>query len=146
MPLSLRQFERYMAMSTTNVIVAPKSSSRDTLAISSVIHALQERESYAIARMVTKDGKPPVMMLLAPSIEPDFECLIEVQLPFAEDVRPHRFPPLDRVVTVGGKVVREHRRLPTPALQKAVDDYVDSMDLTGIGEPDEEGYVEHASP
>ena len=70
-----------------------------------------------------------MLVLLAPSVEADYECLIEVQLPFAEDVRSYRFPPLDKIITVSGKVVTEHRNLPSTALKNAMSDYVDSMDF-----------------
>jgi len=99
------------------------------LALSSFIHALFELECYAVARLVTKDNKPPFIVLLAPSIEADFECLLEVQLPFVEDLRSYRFPPLDKVVTVSGKVVSEHRNLPNDDLLNAMSKYVDSMEL-----------------
>lgn len=96
-------------------------------------------EYYAIARLVTKESKPPMIVLLAPSIEKTYECLMEVQLPFAEDVRSYRFPPLDKVVTVSGKIVTEHRNLPSDSLQDAMSQYVDSMELDY---KDEEGYVQ----
>jgi ATP-dependent DNA helicase 2 subunit 2 len=83
---------------------------------------------------VVKENKPPVMVLLAPSIEPDYECLLEVQLPFAEDVRTYRFPPLDKVITVSGKVVTEHRNLPNKDLLDAMSEYVDSMELVDTDE------------
>ena len=127
-----------MSLSTTNIIIAAKGNALATLALSSFIHALQELETYAIARLVTKDNKAPVLVLLAPSIEPSLECLIDVQIPFAEDVRRHKFPPLDRVETVSGKVLKEHRNLPNEALMSAMSDYVDAMDLTNFGR-DEEG-------
>jgi ATP-dependent DNA helicase 2 subunit 2 len=116
-------------MSTTNIIIGQRGNDKSSLALSSFIHALFELECYAVARLVVKENKPPVMVLLAPSIEPDYECLLEVQLPFAEDVRTYRFPPLDRVITVSGKVVTEHRNLPNKDLLDAMSEYVDSMDL-----------------
>lgn len=116
-------------MSNTNVIIAERANDAASLALSSLIHALYELESYAVARLVAKENKPPMLILLAPSIEPDYECLIEVQLPFAEDVRSYRFPPLDKIITVSGKVVTEHRNLPSDNLKDAMSDYVDSMEL-----------------
>lgn len=74
------------------------------------------------------------MVLLAPSIEPDYECLLEVQLPFTEDVRAYRFPPLDKVITVSGKVITEHRNLPNEDLLNAMSKYVDSMELVDMDE------------
>jgi ATP-dependent DNA helicase 2 subunit 2 len=116
-------------MSNTNVIIPERANDNASLALSSFIHALHEVESYAVARLVTKEAKPPILVLLAPSIEPDYECLIEVQLPYAEDVRSYRFPPLDKIITVSGKVVTEHRNLPSDTLKDAMSDYVDSMEL-----------------
>ncbi|KAJ5212171.1 uncharacterized protein N7498_003817 [Penicillium cinerascens] len=123
------KFDRYLEMSNTNVIIPQRANDKASLALSSFIHALFELESYAVARLVTKEAKPPMIVLLAPSIEPDYECLIELQLPFAEDVRSYRFPPLDKVVTVSGKIVTEHRNLPNDDLKDAMSQYVDSMEL-----------------
>jgi ATP-dependent DNA helicase 2 subunit 2 len=125
-------------MSNASVITAQRANDKAALALSSFIHALFELDSYAVARLVTKENKPPLMVLLAPSIEPDYECLLEVQLPFAEDVRAYRFPPLDKVFTVSGKVMTEHRNLPNDNLVDAMSKYVDSMELV---EQDENGYV-----
>lgn len=116
-------------MSNTNLIIPQRANDKASLALSSFIHALFELESYAVARLVTKEAKPPLIVLLAPSIEPDYECLVEVQLPYAEDLRSYRFPPLDKVVTISGKVVIEHRNLPSDSLQDSMNKYVDSMEL-----------------
>ncbi|OQE11121.1 hypothetical protein PENVUL_c003G03275 [Penicillium vulpinum] len=132
------QYDRYMHMSNTNIIIPQRANDNASLALSSLIHALYELESYAVARLVTKESKPPMLVLLAPSIEAEYECLIEVQLPFAEDVRSYRFPPLDKILTVSGKVVTEHRNLPSAALKDAMSNYVDSMDFVTTndeGEP-----------
>lgn len=125
-------------MSNTNVIIGQRTNDKAGFALSYFIHALFELECYAVARLVTKENKPPLMVLLAPSIEPDYECLLEVQLPFNEDVRTYRFPPLDKVVTVSGKVITEHRNLPNEDLQNAMSKYVDSMELI---DRDDDGYV-----
>lgn len=120
------------------MVIPQKTNTKAILALSSLIHTLHELESYAVARLVTKDGREPEIRLLTPSIEPDFECLLDVQLPFIEDVRPYKFPPLDRVMTVSGKKITEHRNLPSGSLQKAMNGYVDGMDLSGL-ERDEDG-------
>ena len=129
-----------MSMSVSCVVIAQKTNSKAIVALSSLIHALFELESYAVARLVTKTDKEPVIVLLAPSIEVDYECLLDVQLPFAEDIRSYKFPPLDRVVTVSGKEIKEHRNLPSDALSKVMSDYVDRMDLSTFGR-DDEGYA-----
>ena len=126
-----------MHMSVTNVIIAQKTNPKAILGLSSLIHALFELESYAVARLVSRDGKDPLLVLLAPSIEKDYECLLDVQLPFAEDIRSYKFPPLDRVITVSGKIITEHRNLPTNELKSAMSDYVDQMDLSTFGKDDD---------
>ena len=131
-----------MSMSVSSIVIAQKSNSKAIMGLSSLTHALFEVESFAVGRLVTKDGKEPVLVLLAPSIEVDYECLLDVQIPFAEDVRSYKFPPLDKVVTVSGKILKEHRYLPTDALTSAMSDYVDKMDLSTFG-TDEEGYSIH---
>lgn len=127
-----------MHLSPTNIIIAQRANDTASLALSAFIHALFELGCYAVARLAVKENKPPVMVLLAPSIEPDYECLHEVQLPFAEDVRTYQFPPLDKVITVSGKVITEHRNLPNDDLLNAMSKYVDSMELV---DHDEEGWA-----
>lgn len=132
-----------MTMSVSCVVIAQKTNSKAIMALSSLIHALFELESYAVARLVTKADKGPLITLLAPSIEVDYECLLDVQLPYAEDVRSYKFPPLDRVITVSGKEIREHRNLPSDALSTAMSDYVDGMDLSDLGKDDEGNPAEY---
>lgn len=138
------KYQRYMNMSAACVVIAARANEEASMALSSFIHALYELDVYAVARLVTKDDKPPVMVLLAPSIEADHECLVDVQLPFAEDVRRFQFPPLDKILTVSGKVLTEHRNLPDAGLRQAMSDYVDRMDLSGLGRDDEGRPSEYA--
>lgn len=138
-------FQRYFSLSNAKVIVAQKANEKASLALSSLIHALYELTSYAIARFVSKDNKPPKIVLLAPEIDVDHECLIEIELPFAEDMRNYRFPALDRVITVSGKSIKEHRNLPNNDLMTAMSNYVDSMDLSQFGTDDDGEPAEYAS-
>ena len=124
-------------MSKTNVIVAQRGNDMASLALSSFIHALYETATYAVARFVPKEKKEPVIVLLAPLIEANFESLIDFELPFAEDMRGYKFPPLDRKITVAGKTLMQHRDLPTPALMDAMSAYVDAMDLSTFGVDDD---------
>ena len=116
---------------------ARRNDTKSELALSSLIWALLELESYAIARIVTKDGKDPLLVLLAPHIEPDLECLYDIPLPFAEDVRGYQFPPLDKVITVSGQTLTKHRLLPSDELSEAMSDYVDAMDVSLYGIDDD---------
>jgi len=128
-----------MALSESSCIIGQKGNERAQIALSSLIHALYENDLVALARLVTKENKSPVLVMLAPSIEADIECLVDVQVPFAEDVRHYTFAPLDKVVTMKGKVLMKHRNLPTDEQDEAMNDYVDSMNLMNFS-TDEEGY------
>lgn len=141
-PLSnMPQVEPFLTLGETSVTVARSYDEESKLALSALIRALYESEAYAIARLVSKDNKDPVILLMRPSIDLDFECLYDTPLPFAEDVRSYRFPPLDKVVTITGKVLTEHPRLlPDDKLNQAMSDYVDAMDISEFGH-DEEGWV-----
>ncbi|TRX94515.1 hypothetical protein FHL15_004670 [Xylaria flabelliformis] len=136
-------YEPFLNMGETGMTIAQKFNDAAALKLSSLIHSLHELESYAVARIVIKDGKEPALILLAPHIEPDFECLYDVPLPFAEDVRNYPFPPLDKVITVHGNTITEnHRNLPSKELQDAMNDYVDAMDISSW-EMDDEGPALH---
>lgn len=138
--LTARKYRPYLNMGEAHVIVARKFDERAQLALSSLIHALHELDAYAVARIVTKDNKEPQLVVLIPNIEHDFECLYDVPLPFAEDVRNFQFPPLDRVITTSGAVLTKHRNLPNDALNQAMGDYVDAMDISEYGK-DDNGFV-----
>jgi ATP-dependent DNA helicase 2 subunit 2 len=133
------QYDPFINMGETGLIVAQKLNEEAELALSALIHALHELESYAVARYVQKDDAQPQILLLKPNpaIEDDFECLYDVPLPFAEDVRSYEFPPLDKVITITGKPIREHRLLPSEGLMRAMSDFVDAMDLSGLDVDDE---------
>ncbi|RYO82584.1 hypothetical protein DL766_000202 [Monosporascus sp. MC13-8B] len=133
------KYEPFLSTGEAGIIVAQKFNDSAALKLSSFIHSLRELESYAVARIVTKDGKEPQLLVLAPHIDNELECLYDVPLPFAEDVRNYRFPPLDEVVTATGKKLTEHDRfLPSNELQEVMSDYVDAMDISSW-EMDEDG-------
>ena len=140
------EFERYLPMSRSNFIVPQKANQPAQLGLSSFIHALYEAECYAVARMVTKEPKPPSLLLLVPRIELEWEALVDVELPFEEDMRRYKFPPLDRKLTVHGKMITEHRDLPKQDLMKAMSDFVDAMDLSKFGRDEDGNEEEYAKP
>ncbi|KAK6452147.1 hypothetical protein FP744_10008398 [Trichoderma asperellum] len=127
------KYEPLLNLGESCVTIAAKYDERSELAFSSLVWALSELDSYAVARLVTKDEKDPIMVLLMPYMEPNYVCLYDVPLPFAEDVRPYQFPPLDRVVTVSGQTITKHRLLPSDELSQAMSDYVDAMDISNYG-------------
>ncbi|KAH8708513.1 SPOC like C-terminal domain-containing protein [Phaeosphaeriaceae sp. PMI808] len=137
-------FERHLPLSRSNYIVSQKGNQAAQLGLSSFIHALYESDCYAVARLVTKDLKPPVLVLLVPRIELEWEALVDVELPFEEDMRRYKFPPLDRKLTVSGKVIYEHKDLPTDDLTGAMSAYVDALDLSTFAEDDDGNPTEYA--
>lgn len=144
--VAAEHFERYLPLSRTNFIVPQRTNQPAQLGLSSFIHALYEADCYAVARLVTKDLKAPSVVLLVPRIEVDWEALVDVELPFEEDMRRYKFPPLDRKLTVSGKVIHEHKDLPTKDLNDAMSEYVDAMDLSTFGEDDDGNPAEYAKP
>lgn len=112
-------------MGQSHITIAQPVNDKARLAFSSLVHALAEVDSYAVARIVVKNGKEPLILLLAPVIEPDLEALIDIPLPFAEDIRIYRFPPLDKVIGSSGATITKHRYLPSESLVAAMSDYVD---------------------
>lgn len=120
--------ERYLVMSETSVILPRKHDHRAAVAFDSLVRAMDEEQAMALARFVQRDNKEPVMVLLVPEIG-EVSCLLELQMPMAEDVRNYRFPALDVVRTNKG-VMHEHRLIPTREMEAAVSEYVDAMDLS----------------
>ncbi|KAF7551605.1 hypothetical protein G7046_g7676 [Stylonectria norvegica] len=143
--IPVHKYEPFLNMGEVCVTTARKSDTKSEVAMSSLVWALSELESYAVARIVAKDGKDPLLVLLAPNIEPELECLYDVPLPFAEDIRSYQFPPLDRVVTVTGQTITKHRLLPSDELNDAMSDYVDAMDLSTYGIDDDGEPAEYAT-
>lgn len=127
--IPVENVERYMLLDNSNMLVAQKGNDKATLALSSLIHGLHELGSVAVARLVKKDMNEPILTILSPLATQEIECLVENVLPFAEDVRTYRFPPLDKVLTVSGKALTEHRNLPNDDLVNSMSEFVDSMSL-----------------
>ncbi|KAF4121181.1 ATP-dependent DNA helicase 2 subunit 2 [Geosmithia morbida] len=141
---SEHNYEPFLNLGEACVTYARKFDEESELALSSLVWALLEVESYAVARIVLKDGKDPLLVLLVPHVDTDMECLYDVPLPFAEDIRTYQFPPLDRVVTVSGQTLSKHRLLPSEDLDEAMSDYVDAMDLSRYGIDDDGEPAEYA--
>lgn len=126
-------------------------------ALSSVVHAMYEKDVLAIARWVARDGADPKMGVLAPSVSARADCLLWVQvrrgpargtgfvlmggaqMPFADDVRQYTFASLDNLVSKTGAAVTSHPYLPTEEQLAAMDAFVDAMDLMDAGEKDDDG-------
>lgn len=124
-------------MGETCITIPQKTNEKARMALSSLVHALHELESCAVARLVKKDGSDPQIILLSPFIEPDLEGLVDVPLPFAEDIRSYRFAPLDKFFNSAGVLMEKHKNLPSEELKAAMSDFVDGLDLSTAGTDDE---------
>lgn len=138
--IASEKVEPFLGLGETSVTVAKPHDQNSKLALSALVWALYELDYCAVARLVSKDGRDPVILVLKPDVEQDMECLFDVPLPFAEDVRQYRFPPLDKVITVTGKTLTEHRFLPGDKLKRAMSEFVDAMDISDF-DRDDDGYV-----
>ncbi|GAA6003096.1 uncharacterized protein JCM10292_002859, partial [Rhodotorula paludigena] len=115
---------------------------------SALVNAMDERSTMAVVRFVkkgyTRNGlfrmPDPQVGVLYPKInEEGVEYCTWVRFPFAEDLRQFQLGSLERLFNRKGKRVHDNKLLPTEEMDDAMDDFVDAMDLTEAGPPDEEG-------
>ncbi|KAF5101420.1 hypothetical protein D0Z00_000899 [Geotrichum galactomycetum] len=145
--------KRYGLLGNTNFVVGSKGSLQDSLAVGALAVALAQEQSAAIVRYVTKDAGPVQMGALFPhqvlaeedeADEPRGWVLVLVSLPFDQDVRRYRFPPLLNRAG-GGRAMSEQTEkllVPTEEMDDAMEQFIDEHDLMAA---DEGGY-EYASP
>ncbi|KAK9322775.1 SPOC like C-terminal domain-containing protein [Lipomyces orientalis] len=122
----------WQLLTETNFVIAKRNEQEATLCLSSLIHAMFENQLYGVARFVSKSDRLPVMILLMPFITEAFEALVETQLPFAEDVRSYKFPSLEIIRTIKGKILKEHHYLPTQEMKNNMKDYINAMDISNL--------------
>ncbi|KZT08940.1 SPOC domain-like protein [Laetiporus sulphureus 93-53] len=132
-------FRRELPMSEVSYIWADQKQPKQQVALSAIVQAMYEKECMAIARMVRSDGTDPKMGVLSPVMFENVDCLLWVQMPFADDVRDYPFPSLDTLISKKGEVVTKHPYLPTDKQLEAMERFVDAMDLMDAGEKDENG-------
>lgn len=104
------------------------------VALSSLIHALDELDMVAVVRYVYDKRANPQVGMAFPYIKDTYECLIYVQLPFMEDLRQYMFSSLKN----------NKKYIPTEAQLSAVDALIDSMSLVKKG--DKEDTIEDLFP
>lgn len=67
-------------MGEVQYIWADPSSPQQQVALSSIVQAMYEKGSVAIARWVSKDGMDPKMGVLYPEVFDKVECFLWVQV------------------------------------------------------------------
>ena len=104
-------------------IVVPVESANNRRAFSALIHAMLDTDTVMIAKWVSRKNAAPKLVVLHPYYAPKFECLYMNVLPTVEDIRDYQF----------GSLVES-----TPAQQKAMDEFVDALDIDEAEEEDAE--------
>uniref|UniRef100_A0A8C4R5A7 X-ray repair cross-complementing protein 5 n=1 Tax=Eptatretus burgeri TaxID=7764 RepID=A0A8C4R5A7_EPTBU len=114
------QIRRHHYLGNQVLQIAPrKDDEHAALALSTLIHALAELEKVAIMRYVYNAISMPRIGFAFPVSNDTQECLMFIQLPFAEDVRDCSFPSM-----------RNSKKFtPTDEQLKAVDTLIDTMKL-----------------
>ncbi|OJT04950.1 ATP-dependent DNA helicase II subunit 2 [Trametes pubescens] len=133
------RFRREMAMGEVYYVWADPASPMQQVALSSIVHAMNETQVVAITRWVKTEKGEPKMGVLWPTVFEEIDCFLWVQMPFADDIRNFTFASLENLVTKKGEVVKEHPYLPTNEQMDTMEKFVDAMDLMDAGEKDEDG-------
>ncbi|KAK0149506.1 X-ray repair cross-complementing protein 5 [Merluccius polli] len=109
-------------------VFAPKDDEHAGVALSSLIHALDELKMMAIVRYTYDRRSNPQVGAAFPCIKRKYECLVYIQLPFMEDLRQFTFPSLEN----------NKKFNPSETQLSAVDSLIDSMMLVKEDEMGEE--------
>ncbi|XP_030708532.1 X-ray repair cross-complementing protein 5 [Globicephala melas] len=115
-------------------VFATKDDEAAAVALSSLIHALDELDMVAVVRYAYDRRANPQVGVAFPYIRDAYECLVYVQLPFMEDLRQYMFSSLKN----------NRKCTPTEAQLSAVDALIDSMSL--VKKDEEEGTIEDLFP
>ncbi|XP_051010082.1 X-ray repair cross-complementing protein 5 [Acomys russatus] len=115
-------------------VFAAKDDEAAAVALSSLIHALDELNMVAIVRYAYDKRSNPQVGVAFPYIKDAYECLVYVQLPFMEDLRQYMFSSLKN----------NKKCTPTEAQLSAIDDLIDSMSL--VKKNEEEDIIEDLFP
>uniref|UniRef100_A0A8C2P6C3 X-ray repair cross-complementing protein 5 n=2 Tax=Capra hircus TaxID=9925 RepID=A0A8C2P6C3_CAPHI len=115
-------------------VFAAKDDEAAAVALSSLIHALDELDMVAVVRYAYDQRTNPQVGVAFPLIKDTYECLAYIQLPFMEDLRQYMFSSLKN----------NRKCTPTEAQLSAVDALIDSMSL--VQKDEEEGTIEDLFP
>ncbi|XP_004376438.2 X-ray repair cross-complementing protein 5 isoform X1 [Trichechus manatus latirostris] len=115
-------------------VFAAKDDEAAAVALSSLIHALDELNMVAIVRYAYDKRANLQVGVAFPHIKDAYECLVYIQLPFMEDLRQYMFSSLKN----------NKKYTPTEVQLNAVDALIDSMSL--VKKDEEEDTIEDLFP
>uniref|UniRef100_A0A8C4PN97 X-ray repair cross-complementing protein 5 n=1 Tax=Equus asinus asinus TaxID=83772 RepID=A0A8C4PN97_EQUAS len=125
---------RYFMGNQVLKVFAARDDKAAAVALSSLIHALDELDMVAVVRYVYDRRANPQVGVAFPCIKDTYECLVYVQLPFMEDLRQYKLSPLKN----------NKKCTPTEAQLSAVGALIDSMSL--VKKDEEENTIEDLFP
>ncbi|GAB5575962.1 X-ray repair cross-complementing protein 5 [Prionailurus iriomotensis] len=125
---------RYFVGNQVLKVFAAKDDEAAAVALSSLIHALDELDMVAVVRYAYAGRTNPQVGMAFPYIKDAYECLMYVQLPFMEDLRQYMFSSLKN----------SKKYTPTEAQLSAVDALIDSMSL--VKKDEKEDTIEDLFP
>uniref|UniRef100_A0A8C8Y995 X-ray repair cross-complementing protein 5 n=1 Tax=Panthera leo TaxID=9689 RepID=A0A8C8Y995_PANLE len=125
---------RYFVGNQVLKVFAAKDDEAAAVALSSLIHALDELDMVAVVRYAYAGRTNPQVGMAFPYIKDAYECLMYVQLPFMEDLRQYMFSSLKN----------SKKCTPTEAQLSAVDALIDSMSL--VKKDEKEDTIEDLFP
>ncbi|XP_077286689.1 X-ray repair cross-complementing protein 5 Ku80 [Arctopsyche grandis] len=107
----------------TTYVVARKGDENATIALDALVTTLERLNLVAIVRKVYNKSTAPHMNVLFPNVDDDYKCLSMINLAYKEDYRYMAFPSLNKK-----KYIANDDQI------KAIDDLIDSMDLSAVDE------------
>lgn len=120
-----KSFPQFIALGEANIIAPAKANLNAKISLSSLVHAMLKTNTLALGRIVTKTDKFPEMIIMAPSIENNFECLIDLTLPFLEDCKNFKFPSIEK-----GNILSNKNDCSMKDMDTIMEKYVTKMDLS----------------
>ena len=128
--IPISTFDRNLVIGEPSYLYADPKNNMSQLAFSSIVKSLASNDLAAVVRFVRKDNERPLLGVCFPVSTSSIDYLQFVRVPFADQMRHFSFPSLDRVVTVSGHTLRDHKLLPNDKMCGLMDEFVASMDLT----------------
>ncbi|CAG8443041.1 817_t:CDS:10 [Ambispora leptoticha] len=141
--IKAEDFRREYVLSTVLVILPQKNDLDASLRISALIQGLYIKNAYGLVRYVSKANADPRVGIIVPYIKPPRECLYFAKLPFKEEYRTCIFPSLSNIKDKTGKIIEQHKKLPTKEMLDKMGEYIAGMDLMEAAVDEEGNPKEH---
>ncbi|CAG8510008.1 7194_t:CDS:10 [Ambispora gerdemannii] len=122
-------FRREYILSNVLVILPPQSDLDASLRVSALIQGLYVKNAYGLVRYISRANADPKVGIIVPYFKPPRECLYFAKLPFKEDYRACVFPSLSNIKDKNGKILEQHKNLPTKEMLDKMGEYIAGMDL-----------------